>query len=563
MPGLIDLQSDLKSLKYSSMPLGSDDPYVVKDINNPPSSNGVAMEVTARVDDLTRISKMFTKGPGLKYLANEALLQQEGLAKKLSDTQKQRSSLGGDIFQQVKQTAIGTAQLLASTLAQVPVDGTGIHFLRGLTPNTYLKPTQGNTFSSILQGFGINIVQGNTVEASILSSQGSVVSTTGVDSKLSGKESTSIYRYNAPLQPVDNDLKIKKNRATGSISLIGDITPKQSAQSGSSEIGGSPRTNKVQNTVSAYNGLLFPISIEEATRQGTKTTGSVGEPVNTATNILKRTPAPSVSDFRSGSLRTYSFNYNSPVVKKELRVNLGDQGTNSPNGKQKSLTSYMNIFSGSIDGINALEPGSKENGTKEARDLIKFNFEIITPDTGATVNLNTSTSTFLYFRAFLDSFNDDFAGTWEGRRYVGRAENFYTYGGFDRSINFSFKIAAATRSEMKPLYQKIVYLASATAPTYGAGGFMRGTLAKVTIGSYIYSMPGIIESVKYSWNKDYPWEIAMQNPETGVDDDMQELPMVLDCSVAFKPIHYFAPQTGLQHYITNPNPANGAKDFLT
>jgi hypothetical protein len=91
---------------------------------------------------------------------------------------------------------------------------------------------------------------------------------------------------------------------------------------------------------------------------------------------------------------------------------------------------------------------------------------------------------------------------------------------------------------------------------------MRGTLVKLSIGSYFSQIPGIITSVKYTWNPDYMWEIAMQNPEGGVDDDQQELPMTLDCSISFKPIHNFAPQTGLHHYFTSPAPLNGSKPFF-
>jgi len=91
---------------------------------------------------------------------------------------------------------------------------------------------------------------------------------------------------------------------------------------------------------------------------------------------------------------------------------------------------------------------------------------------------------------------------------------------------------------------------------------MRGTLVKLSIGSYFSQIPGIITSVKYTWNPDYTWEIAMQNPETGVDDDQQELPMTLDCSISFKPIHNFAPQTGLYHYFTSPKPLNESKPFF-
>jgi hypothetical protein len=37
---------------------------------------------------------------------------------------------------------------------------------------------------------------------------------------------------------------------------------------------------------------------------------------------------------------------------------------------------------------------------------------------------------------------------------------------------------------------------------------------------------------------------------------------MLKCTISFKPIHDFAPQTGLQHYFTNPNPIGGAKAFF-
>ena len=115
---------------------------------------------------------------------------------------------------------------------------------------------------------------------------------------------------------------------------------------------------------------------------------------------------------------------------------------------------------------------------------------------------------------------------------------------------------------MKPLYRKMVFLASSTAPTYGGQGFMRGTLARLTVGSYFSQLPGVITSVKYSLIQDMPWEISMQNPEAGTDDDMQELPMGLQCSVSYKVIHDFAPQTGLYHYFTSPNPLNGSTSFL-
>jgi hypothetical protein len=79
---------------------------------------------------------------------------------------------------------------------------------------------------------------------------------------------------------------------------------------------------------------------------------------------------------------------------------------------------------------------------------------------------------------------------------------------------------------------------------------MRGTLARLTVGSYFDQIPGVITSVKYSLIDELPWEIAMLQPE-GLEDGVQEIPTGLQCSVSFKPIHDFAPQTGLHHYFTS------------
>jgi hypothetical protein len=163
----------------------------------------------------------------------------------------------------------------------------------------------------------------------------------------------------------------------------------------------------------------------------------------------------------------------------------------------------------------------------------------------------------------LTSFDDSYNGSWADTNYIGRGDAVKVYQGFSRDVSLGFKIVATTRAEMKPLYKKMVYLASTTAPTYGEGGnFMKGTLVRLTVGSYLYEVPGVINSVKYTWQENFPWEIAMQNPEGNVDDDMQELPHIMDCSISFGVIHDFIPQTGLYHYITNPIPAGKAKTFF-
>lgn len=640
MPGLISLKTDLKSLKYNSMPLGSDAPYVNKDINKPQSSNGVSMQAAKRVDDLTRISKMLIDKPGLKYLANEALLQQEGVSKKIDKARQSGKSLVGALVQQAGKTAIGTVKILGSTLAQVPVNGTGTHFVKGFKTDTYLQPTGGNTRSKFAQFFGAGGIEGaplsqvgSPIEGEVISNLTKKPGATElpvvgyknlsfdgpvsdirnakpnsklytneigsfandaengnsidipVQSKLVSKsEETTVdpltgflipvtvdgpvtgkgdLTYNRKLNPNYIDDKLNINKPSTEKILI----PKQNAQTGEPiPVLNNTETTKTpgslqgsisnQNIVGEQEQILVQNTFITGSEKGLNTyqgTLLAGTPSTSNQEITGDTNQetfvkPVITDFREGSTTSYAFNYSAPTIRKEKRVNLGDQGATS----KVKLDYTANL--GQADEINLLDVrDTKADMLGDGRDLIKFYFEIITPDG----------SKFLHFRALLDSFDDNYAATWDARKYVGRAENFYTYGGFDRSISFSFKIAAATRAEMKPLYKKMVYLASSTAPTYQTnGGFMRGTLAKVTIGSYLSQIPGVIESVKYTWNTEYPWEIAMQNPENGIDDDMQELPMIMDCSISFKPIHDFAPQTGLKHFITNPAPAGGSKAFF-
>ena len=223
-------------------------------------------------------------------------------------------------------------------------------------------------------------------------------------------------------------------------------------------------------------------------------------------------------------------------VKKETRVGLS---TNRKLGRYTSK--YIDNKTEFSDQRNLLEPTQSPIPT--VKDHIKFKFGIINPD--ETPNIN------LYFRAFLSSFTDNYQGSWNNTKYLGRAEDFYTYQGFNRTISIGFKAAAFSRQELKPIYKKLVMLASTTAPTYSSdNGFMRGTLVTSTVGDYLVNQPGFISSVDYSWQTDYPWEVTLG----GAQEDVQQLPHVLDCTVAFTPIHRFAVQTGQQHFITNPDP---------
>jgi hypothetical protein len=760
--GLIDLQTDLTSLRYSTMPLGSDAPYVTKNIGQAPGSQA-GIEIQARIDDTSRIAQMLVSKPGIKYLLHEAELQQISAGEKIRKAQQGGKTLVGAVLQQIGKTVVNTLKIAGSTLAQIPVNGTGTHFIKGFRTDTYLQPTNGNPASGFAQFFGAGGIEGAQYAL-----RGEIVPGTvskdnqnfGQTSNITGKftPTPSLYDYNAKVNTDNNEVQntpipewASKAFYNSTLASRGkvipvsktEIRPVQATNADTGEATTLPgfttpfqATPKVETTLTpgilgitnqttdstpqyqnpsiftyeepglfkevkkeqtyyatqsantqevfdtplrdttAFPGTLSPskeISEDNPiyVHPSTSTTEDLipgiptlyteegkyyskvaknhqetwGEPLKDSTlnftnpgrtseisgsdpaylhpsvvtnkylGFSEAGPVPDQSLFADGKLDTYivdaskknqdtwgdvlqdttapegtigrvkdrvpevdsvprflphivdekfdspgppptydpadtyltfkrkipTFNKN---VLKESRVGLGDQGGRNDTNKltnQYWTTSPTGLEVDSVNALDISKLNARQDATKEARDLAKLYFEIITPDG----------SKFIHFRAFIDSVDDNYNADWQGNKYVGRAEDFYTYGGFSRDINISFKIVAATRSELKPLYRKMVYLASSTAPTYGSvGGFMRGTLARMTVGSYFDQIPGVITSVKYSLIDELPWEINMLGPE-GLEKGAQEVPTGLQCSVSFKPIHDFAPQTGLHHYFTS------------
>jgi hypothetical protein len=179
---------------------------------------------------------------------------------------------------------------------------------------------------------------------------------------------------------------------------------------------------------------------------------------------------------------------------------------------------------------------------EESKDIIKFVFECVDND-------NPSTSVAIFFRAFLTAgLTDNNTAELGSFKYMGRGETFYTYQGFTRSVNFSFRIAVGSSEELVPLYSKLNRLISQVYPDYSdKTSVMRAPLVKVTVGDYLFRMPGFLESVNVTINNDATWEI----------EDGKQLPQYLDVNVAFKPIFKNLPERSKidsqMSIITNPN----------
>ena len=439
---LIDIQTDLKSLTFGEF--GSDEPLVIKDINNNPSPKGIHLEATKRVDDLKRIAKLLTSTPvGLKHAANQAMLNT--LEQSIATKNKDKTAAG-----KLLRGLGGTVKQLASTLAQVPVSGTGLHFVEGFSGKLgYLKGVRGH------------------IEYKNNRRQDGIITTRVIIEKTGEFE-------------VNNS------------NLVLDYFSTRTKADGTTESRATLLSEKLSE------GDTFPRNKK----------GTFDEIINK------------------------SYNYgedDTGIYTSKLSPTLTLDGTGF---NEVDLTSAFDTITARMPTTSSIEEAAQVDADTDKLydDLIRFRFKIITPQT--TTGGDTKI-THLNFRAFLDSFTDDYTANWSSFKYIGRAEDFHTYGGFERTINFSFKVAALSRQELQPMYDKLNLLAGSLAPTYVGSSYMRGNFTAITIGDYLINQTGFLSSVGLSWNTDYP---------VGGRAEDSQLFHILDVNCAFTPIHHFNTQ---------------------
>jgi len=212
--------------------------------------------------------------------------------------------------------------------------------------------------------------------------------------------------------------------------------------------------------------------------------------------------------------------------------------TGAPTGshiwKKEGGVDYK-FYTNGIDNVNkyiGVNELSDANQFNRDNDIIKFAFECMSND-------KFGFSTPLIFRAFLNKgISDSNMSQLNSFKYMGRGETFYTYQGFERSISFGFKIVAFSKAELFPLYNKLNYLVSQVYPDYSANGVMRAPLVKLTIGDYIYRMPGFLGSVNLSIDVNAPWDL-------NEDSDTAQLPKIIDVDIEFKPIFNELPRRSI------------------
>jgi hypothetical protein len=543
--GLIDLKTDLKSLRYGKDRLGggsSNQPYIKSKIPTNEGDLGAkggpdfllrgGLLTPGRIlKDTSRLTQMFFdfKSPnGLLFTAKQNVLSLTNVNSFAGEDQPVTSG-GRGIF-----GAIGSfiknnialnqgVYLPTSTILGAAGNPLGVHLNKqGLDPTKRTGPDSGK--KDLFGVLGITDPLGLPLYTDTNSFNERIHKET--KSRLVGFLNTRQNSSNSPLN------LYSYRGGPGSILGVGKTTIYLSKDR-------TGDNNTISNTL-IQNSNTFVLSGEQISKR-----------------TLSKFNPKIQEDFRKTSNPTLkAISYTSKNI--EYRVNLGNPGMKGDiSDYQKGKLLYGSNLYKPLDRITALPLYKSENvdTTKPINDLVKFRIGVID-------NNNPSYKTYIHFRAFIDSMNDSYSADWQAQKFMGRGENFYRYNGFDRKVSLSWTVVAQSKAELIPMYQKLNYLASVCAPDYSDLGYMRGNLVELTVGGYIFNQPGIITSLTYDVPQESPWEIAIPSSEASSDssntsgflsdNSVKELPhMIKVTGFQFIPIHNFVPSVQKNSFTEN------------
>ena len=560
--GLVNLTTNLKSLRYGKDRIGggsSNQPYIKRDIPDSFSDvgrtggpdvilRGGTLTPGRAARDVSRLAQMFFDFKsigGPLFIAKENILSRTSVA-----TDGKGKALNNGVYLPTSTLLQSAGNSLGLHLNKQGIDpfkdigknGGGIFELFGgtdpLGQPTYVEITSNPQYKSKLEGFVDNKIDTKTDSPELFNYQGGPGSVLGI-----GK--TRI--------PLAKDRTGKNNPnlnyTTGSFELGSPFT----LYDPSVYTSPTDKTNITLDLQTKLGATPKFVSLYPETQMDVKANWSNNKVGNGLKDKYRQNrynkPSqenPSIQeDFRikNDDFKTSSFRLDYTRQNIEQRVGLGNPGKKKT---REQLANYQEGI-GELDKINSLRLYKSGVVTPDTdkNDLVKFRIGIIQND-------NPSEKIFIHFRAFLDSMSDDYSADWSSDKLMGRGENFYRYNGFDRKISLGWTVVAQSKDELIPMYQKLNYLASTLAPDYSKSlGYMRGNLATLTVGGYLYEQPGIITSLNYQIPEESPWEIAIPT-KTGADSNndilsdksVKEMPhMIKVTGFNFIPIHEFTPRT--------------------
>jgi hypothetical protein len=181
---------------------------------------------------------------------------------------------------------------------------------------------------------------------------------------------------------------------------------------------------------------------------------------------------------------------------------------NEATRKPKFLESDALGMYTTTDAVNALKVGEVKDGI----DFVTLKFR---PFGGKAAQ----------FRATISGLSETLSPTWDSNKFVGSPFNYYTYSNIERSVSFNFKVFSLNESEHQIAWEKLNALTDMVYPLGYRGNAVIPPLIGFTLGDMYHDKASFIESLSYTIDDTYPWEIEKKG---------MILPMIVDVAVSVK-----------------------------
>lgn len=188
--------------------------------------------------------------------------------------------------------------------------------------------------------------------------------------------------------------------------------------------------------------------------------------------------------------------------------------------------------------------GSTLNKSGITQDFIKFLLTGPKISSGKITERTVEDDVFA-FRACNLTVDDSFQASYTTVNLIGRADPNYHYGSFSRDLSVNFTVYATDRDELKPIWRKLNYLASYTAPIYdGSQLGLTAPWMRFTLGDMFIQQPVLINSIGYTLiDAETPLEINIEK-----DPQMMQVPHGVKVTMQMYVITDALPQKGGRMY---------------
>jgi hypothetical protein len=518
---LINLQTNLKSLRYGADRLGGGDsglPYIQTNVDraNPGIKfddglirGGTVNAAIAGATDTLRIAKFLKDPPkGPLFIVKQIGLQLSNPRLEVRNNPLVSATAG--LLQPTRLYNLGL-----NTLAQIPVNAFGIHFDRhGLLP----------------------IQSENTKYESVVRNNAGLI-TDNVDYKKLNRLLRLTDKFKLGNNTTINTENIINRYVGGPESVygIGSTIIKRSTYTGYSDIKDTLKKNS--RDYAGYSRTAEPgISVNYAKALGNKddlrSIFNYDSEVEFYSDPVEVKKGVNNTVIEYGNFKTYSDIIRQ--IKTEVTQSTG-AGTGPNNTTSGSFITIDLTSRGLNRGATNFNYISGSRFTAFNRDddkdvYPKITFKIIQPFGGPDIDV--------FLSAYINGFRDNFTGTWNDVNYAGRAESFYIYNRFKREVSFNLQLPCFNRDQLIKNHQDLNKLASVTAGQY-SGGLLGGVLIQLTVPNYVVGEYATLNSLSYDMPDGATWDID------------KKLSMYINAQFNFTIIHQNLPQ--LESKLIAPN----------